>query len=54
MLLPLVSVLIQTTFFLKSQVLIKINIGSKLSPNFELILNFSEELRMFSKYFPPA
>lgn len=54
MLLPLVLVLIQTTFFLKSQVLIKINIGSKLSPNFELILNFSEELRMFSKYFPPA
>ena len=32
----------------------KINIDSNLSPKFELLLNFSEDLRMFSKYFPPA
>lgn len=32
----------------------KINIDSNLSPKFELLLNFSEDLRMFSKYFPLA
>ena len=32
----------------------KIRVGSSLSPKFELILNFYEELRLFSKYFPPA
>lgn len=32
----------------------KINIDSNFSPKFELLLNFSEDLRMFSKYFPPG
>lgn len=32
----------------------KINIGSNLSPKFELSLNFSEKLRMFSKHVPPT
>lgn len=32
----------------------KINIGSKLNPEFEPNLNFSEELRVFNQYFPHA
>lgn len=32
----------------------KMHIGSSPSPKFELILNFYEELRLFSKYFPLA